>query len=57
MLNELPKLRNRLLHQGELEVSTTNARAAASAVLTAIEWFFGTPTKHAGAGTTIETAQ
>lgn len=43
MLNELPKLRNRLLHQGEMEVSTTNAIAAASAVLTAIEWFFGTP--------------
>jgi hypothetical protein len=43
MLNELPKLRNKLLHQGEMEVSTTNASAAASAVLTAIEWFFGTP--------------
>ena len=43
MLNEIPKLRNKLLHQGEMEVSTTNASAAASAVLTAIEWFFGTP--------------
>jgi hypothetical protein len=43
MLNELPKLRNKLFHQGEMEVSTTNAGAAASAVLTAIEWFFGTP--------------
>lgn len=43
MLNELPKLRNRLLHEGEMEVSTTNAKAAASAVMTAIEWFFGTP--------------
>jgi hypothetical protein len=43
MLNELPKLRNKLLHHGEMEVSTTNAKATASAVLTAIEWFFGTP--------------
>jgi len=43
ILNELPKLRNKLLHKGEMEVSTTNARAAASAVLAAIEWFFGTP--------------
>ncbi len=43
MLNELPKLRNKLLHHGEMEVSTTNAKATASAVLFAIEWFFGTP--------------
>ena len=43
MLDELPKLRNKLLHKGEMEVSTTNATAAASAVLTAIEWFFGPP--------------
>src|SRR5712692_11298272 len=43
MLNELPQLRNKLLHQGEMEVSTTNAAAAASAVLTAIDWFFGVP--------------
>ena len=43
MLNELPELRNKLLHQGEMEVSMTNVIAAASAVLTAIEWFFGTP--------------
>ncbi len=43
MLNELPRLRNKLLHQGKMEVSTTNAAAAASAVLTAIDWFFGPP--------------
>ena len=43
MLNELPQLRNKLLHKGEMEVSTTNASAAASAVLTAIDWFFGPP--------------
>lgn len=43
MLNELPELRNKLLHKGEMEVSTTNATATASAVLTAIDWFFGKP--------------
>src|SRR6267154_146608 len=41
MLNDLPKLRNKLLHEGEMEVTETNAVAAASAVLTAIDWFFG----------------
>jgi hypothetical protein len=34
---------SRLVHHGEMGVSTTNARAAATAALTAIEWFFGTP--------------
>jgi hypothetical protein len=42
-LDELPSLRNKLLHQGKIEISETNARGSASAVLTAIEWLFGTP--------------
>jgi hypothetical protein len=40
MLRELPGLRNKLLHRGQMEVSTTNAIGAASAVLTAIDWLF-----------------
>ncbi|SRR6266478_21038 len=43
MLNQLPNLRNKLLHRGQMEVSTTNAVGAASAVLIAIEWLFGAP--------------
>jgi hypothetical protein len=40
MLNELPGLRNKLLHRGQMEILTTNASGAASAVLTAIDWLF-----------------
>ncbi len=40
-LEELPGLRNKLLHKGEIEILKTNASGAAAAVLTAIEWLFG----------------
>ncbi len=40
MLDELPSLRNKLLHRGQMEVLTTNASGVASAVLTAIDWLF-----------------
>ena len=39
-VEELPGLRNKLLHKGEIEISETNARGAAAAVLSAIEWLF-----------------
>ncbi len=44
-LEELPGLRNKLLHKGEIKIPETNARGAAAAVLSAIEWLFdaGTP--------------
>jgi len=44
-LDELPGLRNKLLHKGEIKIPETNALSAASAVLSAIEWLFdaGTP--------------
>jgi len=40
-LEELPGLRNKLLHKGEIEILKTNASGAAAAVLTAIDWLFG----------------
>jgi hypothetical protein len=39
-VQELPGLRNKLLHTGEIKIPETNARGAAEAVLSAIEWLF-----------------